>query len=78
MSQRAVERTLGKLVTDEQFRQRFYTEPAAASFGAGLELTPEEMDALLRLPATVLTALAALVDARICRLAVDSTGREAS
>jgi putative modified peptide len=50
MSQAAVERTLGKLVTDEAFRARFFRNPAAASFGAGLELSQAEVEALSCLP----------------------------
>ncbi len=40
MSQEAVERTLGKLLTDECFRERFFTTPrvsALSSFSASLD-----------------------------------------
>ena len=40
MRQGAVERTLGKLVTDAAFRARFFAEPALASLTAGLALSP--------------------------------------
>ena len=50
MSQAAVERTLGKLVTDDGFRRRFFRDPAAVSFAAGLVLSPAEVDALSHLP----------------------------
>ncbi len=48
MSQAAVEKALGKLITDEGFRRRFFKDPAAASFAAWLELSQAELDALLR------------------------------
>lgn len=68
MSQRAVERTLGKLVTDEGFREEFFGDPAAAILRAGLELTGGELDALSRIPRAALAALSARLDDRICRL----------
>ncbi len=68
MSQRAVERTLGKLVTDEGFREEFFRDPVSATVHAGLELTGEELDALSRIPRAALAALSARLDDRICRL----------
>lgn len=70
MSQRSVERTLGKLITDEAFRKRFFREPACACLAAGLDLLPEEMEALCRVPVKELTRLCRLIDDRICRLHV--------
>ncbi|HWU41679.1 MAG TPA: Os1348 family NHLP clan protein [Candidatus Acidoferrum sp.] len=69
MSQAAVERTLGKLITDECFRDRFFKNPAAASFHAGLELSRAELDALSRLPEKPLAEFSAWIDDRIRRLA---------
>jgi hypothetical protein len=34
VSQQDVERTIGKLATDEEFRMRFFTNPAAATWEA--------------------------------------------
>lgn len=68
MSQRIVERAVGKLVTDEGFRDTFFRDPKAASLQAGLELSPEELDALSRIPRAALAALCARLDDRICRL----------
>jgi hypothetical protein len=48
-SLQAVERTLGKLMTDETFRERFLSHPEAAAWEAGLPLSPIELDALSRL-----------------------------
>lgn len=70
MSQRAVERTVGRLVTDEHFREEFFRDPEGASFRAGLNLSRRELDALRRIPADALARLCACVDDRICRLHV--------
>jgi hypothetical protein len=75
MSQRAVERTLGKLVTDEGFRDEFFRNPASATLRAGLDLTGEELDALFRIPRAALAALGTRIDGRICRLHI-ATGME--
>jgi len=74
MSQAAVERTLGKLVTDETFRVRFFRDPAGASFSAGLELSRAELEALSRLPIEAITQFSAVLDVRICRLPLDEEG----
>ena len=70
MSQRVVERAIGKLVTDEGFRDAFFRDPEIASLRAGLVLTPEELDALSRIPRASLAALSRRLDDRICRLHV--------
>jgi hypothetical protein len=70
MSQRVVERAVGKLVTDEGFRDSFFRDPETASLKAGLELSPEELDALMHIPRAALAALSARLDNRICRLHV--------
>lgn len=78
MSQKAVERAVGKLVTDVEFRRDFFKAPDAASLRAGLELSAEELDALRRIPPTALARLGDVMDARICRLCfpeiADATG----
>ncbi len=57
MSQRAVERIIGRLATDEQARCRFRTSPRAAveelALGAG-DLSPAETDALRSLDLALL------------------------
>jgi hypothetical protein len=68
MSQRGVERTLGKLVTDPGFRELFLREPAAAALAIGVELTAEETAALLRIPPRALSELSTRLDDRICKL----------
>ena len=70
MSQRAVEQALGKLLTDEEFRERFFQNPGCISFLAGLDLTGDELAALRRLPQDELAKLGRCLDDRICRLRV--------
>jgi hypothetical protein len=70
MSQRSVERALGKLVTDEGFRERFFRDPEPACVLAGLHLTAAERAALVRVPHAALARLATRLDDRICRLHV--------
>ncbi len=70
MSQRAVEQLLGRLLTDEQFRERFFEEPQCACYASGFELTPVELQALRRTPRTPLEALSRRLDDRIRRLYV--------
>ena len=68
MSQRSVEILLGKLVTDEEVRQRFRVDPQEV-FGAaraqGLELSAVEIDALRSLDVRALDRLARALDPRI-------------
>ena len=72
MSQRAVERTLGRLVTDEGFRDRFFRDPDGACLHIGAELSGQELEALKRIPRPALADLSAKVDDRICRLHIAS------
>ena len=75
MSQKSVEMLLGKILTDEGFRDSFFPGPALASPGPnfetadvhGLELTAVERSALRSLRRASFDALAASLDARICR-----------
>jgi len=75
MSQVAVEKALGKLITDECFRGRFFKDPAAASFSAGLELSQAELDALSRLPVKAIARFSGCLDDRIRRVPLDEEGR---
>jgi hypothetical protein len=68
MSQLAVERVLGKLVTDTQFRAEFFAEPAGVCRDYGLELTPVELAALRRIDEAALRTLAARLDPKIVRV----------
>ena len=77
MSQGAVERALGKLVTDDAFRARFFAEPALASLTAGLALSPVELEALAHLSPRVLAHFSRRLDDRIRRLPVAAAQRAA-
>jgi|ERR687891_1098830 hypothetical protein len=68
MSQQAVERTLGKLLTDEAFRERFFAAPELASWEVGLQLSAVELEALSGTSRPGLLHLAAQLDKRICRV----------
>jgi hypothetical protein len=59
---------VGRLVTDEGFREAFLADPAGTAARAGLDLSPTELDALIRIPRAALASLCACVDDRICRL----------
>jgi len=71
MSQRDVERTLGRLLTDTGFRRHFFRNPTRACLELGVQLTAHEVEALLRLPPRRLAGLADHLDDRICRLDVE-------
>lgn len=73
MSQRGVEQVLGRLVTDEGFREAFFSNPLSASVVIGVTLSASEVDALSRVPQTVLDELADRLDGRICRLHLGRT-----
>jgi len=67
MSQLAVERVLGRLVTDGEFRSEFFGEPADACRDNGFELTSIELAALLRIDLQALVCLAERLDPKIVR-----------
>jgi hypothetical protein len=67
MSQRAVERVLGRLVTDADFRTEFFGEPMSVCRDYGLELTPVEFAALLQIDERALRTLAIHLDPKIVR-----------
>ncbi len=72
MGQQAVERTLGKLLTDESFRERFLTAPRVAARQAGLRLSDIELVALSGLSRSALCSFSTSLDPRICRLCLGS------
>jgi len=78
VSQSAVERTLGKLATDEEFRERFFENPAAATWEAGLPLSAVELEALSTLPRAAIARFSQSLDARIRRLCLAGTPSRAA
>ena len=73
MTQFAVERTIGKLATDPRFRARFFANPAAATWEAGLRLSPGELEALAALSHTAVIRFSESLDPRVSRLCLDAT-----
>lgn len=67
MSQEHVEWLLGRLTTDRDFRQRFYHDPAELCAKESLELTTQELAALLSLEQTRIEDFAKRLDPRIVR-----------
>jgi hypothetical protein len=68
MSQRNVERVIGRLATDEAFRRRFAADPRATLqevTGWCGELNACEMEALVGLDSAALSAFAEAIDPRI-------------
>ena len=77
MSQGAVENALGKLVTDDAFRARFFAAPAVASVTAGLALSRVELEALSHLSPQALARFSRRLDDRIRWLAFAAEQRPA-
>lgn len=67
MSQEAVERLLGRLITDERFRTRAIDSLEAASLQEGYLLTKAEQRLLSGLKLHAITEVAAQLDPGLCR-----------
>ena len=76
MTQQAVERALGKLLTDENFREQFFASPELACWEAGFALSPVELEALSRVSNEALTQLSEALDKRISRPSLDPDRHE--
>jgi hypothetical protein len=75
MSQRVVEGLLGRLLTDEDFRHRFYLQPAATCRDGGFDLTSRELEALLGLDEADVSDFAKRLAPRIVRAAFNQVSR---
>ncbi len=71
MSQKAVESLLGRLLTDQAFRRRFYAEPAATCRAESLDVTGRELEAVLAVEEAHLIGFAGQLDPRIVRAGFD-------
>jgi len=67
MSQKYVECLLGRLTTDPDFREFFYRDPAALCAQEAVELTAQELAALLALKETRIEEFSKRLDPRIVR-----------
>lgn len=75
MSQRAVEAVLGRLITDVEFRSRFFADPTEVCRENDVVLTPRETSALLQVSVQALHGLTAKLDPKIVRAALGSAVR---
>jgi len=81
MSHRGVEIVLGRLVTDEAMRRRFWQAPTQALrdlMALGLELSAVEMAALESLDAAALQRFALSLDPRLQKAELLAPGRARS
>lgn len=67
MSQDAVERVLGRLITDGRFRRQAADSFGAACLQEGYSLTTTELRLLLALELSCFAELAGRLDAGLCR-----------
>jgi transposase-like protein len=65
--QKHVEWLLGRLTTDREFRQRFYSDPTGTCASERVNLTSRELAALLSLEQTAIEEFAKRLDPRIVR-----------
>jgi hypothetical protein len=75
MSQRVVEGLLGRLLTDEEFRHRFYLQPAGTCRERSFDLTSRELEALLRLNEAEVSSFAKRLAPRVVRAARNRVSR---
>ena len=81
MSQEAVERVLGRLLTDDDFRKRALMGLAAACRAEGYPLTEEELSAIKPQDLQCMDTLAVVLDPsikRFCRCQGGMKGKERS
>ena len=70
MSQKTVQLLIGQIVTDEELRSRFVSQPRetlTALRDQGVELTPGEIEALVDTDRQLWTSAAARIDPRLQR-----------
>jgi hypothetical protein len=80
MSQRTIERAIGRLLTDEELRREFIRSPTrtlAKLNEQGWELTRLEVDALLATEVSLWPEVAARIDRRLQRCSLKTQDGEA-
>jgi hypothetical protein len=78
VAQRIVELVIGRIVTDEQFRNEFLRDPVATLLGLsdrGLELTRTEIAALVATDPALWTGVAERIDPRLQKASLGSATR---
>lgn len=68
MTQRSIELVIGRLVTDEEFRETFLDDPHQALgdlLAAGMHLTGTEVEALVSMDSELWTRVSSQVDPRL-------------
>ncbi len=78
MSQRNVERVIGRLVTDEGFRRRFAADPQTTLEElrqCGVELNPCELRALVSVDPRLVERLADAIDPRLQKTDIQGGAR---
>jgi len=73
MSQRAIEQVIGRLITDEAFREQFLAAPEATVLALterGLELNRNEVAALLSTDPSLWAKAAETLDPRLQKISV--------
>jgi len=78
VAQRSIELLIGRLVTDEEFRETFIRNPAAAVgqfVESGLELTNVEVSALLATRADIWDRIADQIDSRLQNVSLQAYAR---
>lgn len=76
MSQRVIELIVGRLITDEAFRERFLLAPEATLrelAGLGLDLSRIEIAALVNTDPTIWVRVAEALDPRLQKICLTST-----
>jgi len=79
MSQKSVELVIGRLATDEVLRNQFSVDPKTTLRhlqAAGLDLTPGEIEALIRTPVALWAFIASCIHPRLQKIALKSLDRE--
>lgn len=77
MSQKAVEAVLGRMITDVDFRARFFARPAEACRENDCVLSARETDALRSIDLGALRAVSVVLDPKIVRAASLAVPRQA-